>query len=113
MNGQARPSQVLISPGWHSICLQFDKAACQAAGRKKFDPHGFQLFLGLRSRRRITMSLLKWALIFLVIAAIAALFGFGGVAQGSEDIAKVLFFIFLVIFAVIGVLGVTVFRKAV
>jgi uncharacterized membrane protein YtjA (UPF0391 family) len=56
------------------------------------------------------MSLLKWALFFLVIAAIAALFGFGGIAQGSEEIAKVLFFVFLVIFAVIGLLGVTVFR---
>ncbi len=59
------------------------------------------------------MSLLKWALIFLVIAAIAALFGFGGIAHGSEHIAKVLFFIFLVGFAVIGLLGVTVFRKVV
>ena len=41
------------------------------------------------------MSLLKWALFFLVIAAIAALFGFGGIAQGSADIAKVLFFVFI------------------
>ena len=56
------------------------------------------------------MSLLKWALFFLVFAAIAALFGFGGLAHGSEDIAKVLFFVFLVVFAVIGLLGVTVFR---
>ena len=52
------------------------------------------------------MSLLKWALFFLVFAAIAALFGFGGLAQGSADIAKVLFFIFLVIFAVTLVMGV-------
>jgi uncharacterized membrane protein YtjA (UPF0391 family) len=58
------------------------------------------------------MSLLKWALFFLVIAAISALFGFGGLAQGSADIAKVLFFVFLVVFAVIGILGVTVFRAA-
>lgn len=59
------------------------------------------------------MSLLKWALIFLVVAAIAGLFGFGGIARGSEDIAKVLFFVFLIVFAVIGVLGMTVFRKVV
>ena len=38
------------------------------------------------------------------------MFGFGGLAQGSADIAKVLFFIFLVVFAVIGLLGVTVFK---
>ena len=56
------------------------------------------------------MSLLKWALFFLVFAAIAALFGFGGLAQGSEEIAKVLFFVFLVVFAVIGLLAVTAFK---
>lgn len=59
------------------------------------------------------MSLLKWAAIFLVLAAIAALFGFTSIARGSEDIAKMLFFLFLVVFAVIGVLGVTVFRRVV
>jgi uncharacterized membrane protein YtjA (UPF0391 family) len=56
------------------------------------------------------MSLLKWALFFLILSAIAALFGFTGLAQGSADIAKVLFFVFLVVFAIIGLLGVTVFR---
>ena len=56
------------------------------------------------------MPLLKWALIFLVLAALAALFGFGGLAQGFADIAKILFFVFLVVFAVIGLLGVTIFR---
>jgi uncharacterized membrane protein YtjA (UPF0391 family) len=66
--------------------------------------------LGLRAGEEDRMSLLKWALVFLVIAGIAALFGFGGIAHGAEDIAKVLFFVFLVVFAVIGVLGVTVFR---
>jgi uncharacterized membrane protein YtjA (UPF0391 family) len=56
------------------------------------------------------VSLLKWSLIFLVLAGIAALLGFGGLASGFEDIAKVLFFLFLVIFAVIGLLSVTLFR---
>jgi uncharacterized membrane protein YtjA (UPF0391 family) len=57
------------------------------------------------------MTLLRWAVFFLVIAGIAALFGFGGLAHDSANIAQVLFFIFLVLFAVIGILGVTVFRK--
>ncbi|VTU02821.1 ---NA--- : Uncharacterized protein OS=Aequorivita sublithincola (strain DSM 14238 / LMG 21431 / ACAM 643 / 9-3) GN=Aeqsu_2717 PE=3 SV=1: DUF1328 [Gemmataceae bacterium] len=48
------------------------------------------------------MSLLKWSLIALVIAGIAALFGFGNIAEGATDVAKVLFFIFLVIFALLG-----------
>jgi uncharacterized membrane protein YtjA (UPF0391 family) len=39
--------------------------------------------------------LLKWAAIFLVIALIAAAFGFTGIAEGAADIAKVLFYLFL------------------
>jgi uncharacterized membrane protein YtjA (UPF0391 family) len=82
----------------------------RSAGRKEIAHQEFQPALDLGSRRRISMSLLKWALFFLVLAAIAAVFGFGGLAQGSADIAKVLFFVFLVVFAVIGLLGGTVFR---
>jgi uncharacterized membrane protein YtjA (UPF0391 family) len=37
------------------------------------------------------------ALLFVVIALIAALFGFGLIANMSFDIAKILFFIFLVL----------------
>jgi uncharacterized membrane protein YtjA (UPF0391 family) len=55
-------------------------------------------------------SLLKWALVCLVIAGIAALFGFGNIAAGAADIAKILFFIFLAICVVLFVLGLTVFR---
>jgi len=57
------------------------------------------------------MSLLKWALVFLVLAGIAALFGFGNLAQGFADIAKVLFGIFLVIMLVLFVLGLTAYRS--
>jgi len=41
-----------------------------------------------------------WALIFLAIALIAGIFGFGGIASASAGIAQVLFFIFLVLFLV-------------
>ena len=51
------------------------------------------------------MSLLKWALIFLILSGIAALFGFGNVAEGFGDIAKVLFVVFLVIFAILELLS--------
>jgi uncharacterized membrane protein YtjA (UPF0391 family) len=47
------------------------------------------------------MGLLSWALIFLVIALIAAVFGFGGIASASVGIAKTLFFIFLIIFVIL------------
>jgi uncharacterized membrane protein YtjA (UPF0391 family) len=44
--------------------------------------------------------MLKWALIFLVLALVAGVLGFSGIAGESMFIAKVLFFIFLVVFIV-------------
>ena len=41
--------------------------------------------------------MLRFAVIFLVIAFVAAVFGFGGIAAGAVDIAKILFFVFIVI----------------
>ena len=41
--------------------------------------------------------MLHYAVVFFVIALVAALFGFGGIAAGATEIAKILFFIFLVI----------------
>lgn len=42
--------------------------------------------------------MLKWALIFLVIALIAAVFGFGGIAGAATDIAVILFWVAVIIF---------------
>ena len=56
------------------------------------------------------MFLLRWALLFLVIALIAAVFGFGGVAEGATDIARVLFFIFVAVFVVLLILGAATYR---
>ena len=44
--------------------------------------------------------MLRLALLFLVVALIAAVFGFGGIAIASAEIAKILFFVFLVIWLV-------------
>jgi uncharacterized membrane protein YtjA (UPF0391 family) len=44
--------------------------------------------------------MLYYALVFFLIAIVAAIFGFGGIAAGAVSIAKVLFFIFLVLFIV-------------
>lgn len=41
--------------------------------------------------------MLHYAVIFFVIALIAALFGFGGLAAGASGIAQTLFFIFIVL----------------
>jgi uncharacterized membrane protein YtjA (UPF0391 family) len=44
--------------------------------------------------------MLNWAVTFLIIALIAAVFGFGGIAVEAAWIAKVLFVVFLVLFLV-------------
>lgn len=49
--------------------------------------------------------MLRYAVIFFIIAIIAAVFGFGGIAAGATEIAKILFFI-LVIFLVTLLMGV-------
>lgn len=51
------------------------------------------------------MGLLGWALIFLVIALVAAGLGFTNVAAGAAGIARVLFAIFLIIFVVLFVMA--------
>jgi uncharacterized membrane protein YtjA (UPF0391 family) len=55
--------------------------------------------------------MLRWALVFLVVAIIAALLGFGGIASASAGIAKTLFFVFLIIFVVMLALGLIGGRK--
>jgi uncharacterized membrane protein YtjA (UPF0391 family) len=40
--------------------------------------------------------MLHYAVVFFVIALIAAFFGFGGIAVGAAGIAKVLFVVFLI-----------------
>lgn len=44
--------------------------------------------------------MLYWALMFLVVALVAAIFGFGGIASTATGIAQVLFVIALVMFVV-------------
>lgn len=42
--------------------------------------------------------MLRWTISFLIIALIAGLFGFGGIAEGAASIAKILFYIFIALF---------------
>jgi uncharacterized membrane protein YtjA (UPF0391 family) len=64
-----------------------------AAGARRA---GYGFFTAIRR----DTDMLKWALIFLIIALVAAVLGFGGIAGASAGIAKILFFIFLVIFVI-------------
>ena len=44
--------------------------------------------------------MLYWALMFLVVALVAAIFGFGGIASTATGIAQVLFVIAIIMFVV-------------
>jgi uncharacterized membrane protein YtjA (UPF0391 family) len=44
--------------------------------------------------------MLNWALMFFVVALLAAVFGFTGIALAAAGVAKILFFVFLVLFLV-------------
>jgi uncharacterized membrane protein YtjA (UPF0391 family) len=49
--------------------------------------------------------MLRYSIIFFIVAIIAAVFGFGGIAAGAVSIAKILFFVFLVLFLVSLIFG--------
>lgn len=53
--------------------------------------------------------MLSYSLTFLIVALIAAAFGFGGIASASAGIAQVLFFIFILLF--VGSLIMRIVRK--
>ena len=44
--------------------------------------------------------MLRWSIAFLILAVIAAFFGFGNIAHTSVEIAQVLFFLFAILFVV-------------
>ena len=60
-------------------------------------------------QRRLTM--LRWAWAFLIVALIAAVFGFGGIASGAASIAKILFYLFLAVFVITLLLGLMTGRR--
>lgn len=55
--------------------------------------------------------MIKWAIIFAVIALVAGALGFGGIAGGAMGIAKFLFFGAIIIAAIFLILGLTAAKK--
>ena len=56
--------------------------------------------------------MLKWALIFFVIALVAGALHFGGIAGTASSIAMILFWVFLVVTVVLFLVGLVTGRKA-
>jgi uncharacterized membrane protein YtjA (UPF0391 family) len=56
-------------------------------------------------RRSLESIMLGWAVTFLVVALIAAFFGFGGVAMFAVDLARIVFFVAIVLFIISAVVA--------
>jgi len=57
--------------------------------------------------------MLGWALTFLVIALIAAVLGFGGIAGAAIGIAKIIFFVAIILFLISAVAGAVRGRRSI
>jgi uncharacterized membrane protein YtjA (UPF0391 family) len=68
---------------------------------------GFGRQAALWMRGGVTTDMLHYALVFLLIALVAALLGFGGIAVSFAWIAKILFFLFIIAFLVSLVMNVS------
>ena len=55
--------------------------------------------------------MIKWAIIFAVIALIAGALGFTGLAGAAMGIAKFLFWAAVIIAVILFVLGMTIYKK--
>jgi uncharacterized membrane protein YtjA (UPF0391 family) len=51
--------------------------------------------------------MLYWSLVFFLVAVLAAIFGFTGIAAGAAIFSRALFFIFLFVFLVTLIAGLT------
>ena len=49
--------------------------------------------------------MISWAITFLVVALIAAVLGFGGIAGTAVSIAKIIFFVAIVLFLISAIVG--------
>ena len=57
------------------------------------------------STPKAPLTMLSWAITFLIIALIAALLGFTSIAGTAIGFAKIIFFVFLVLFVVSLIMG--------
>jgi uncharacterized membrane protein YtjA (UPF0391 family) len=65
--------------------------------------HGIEI-VGVPSFKQ-RAAMLRWALVFLIVAIIAGVLGFGGIAGELAWMAKILFFLFLIVFVVSLIMG--------
>jgi uncharacterized membrane protein YtjA (UPF0391 family) len=75
-----------VNSRWHAFCF----AQCQRVARRGATEDSIMLY---------------WAAVFFIIALLAAVFGFGGIAASAAGVAKILFLVFLVLAVVSLIFG--------
>jgi uncharacterized membrane protein YtjA (UPF0391 family) len=58
-----------------------------------------------QNQKTEVFAMLSWVVTFLVVALIAGILGFGGIAGASIEIAKAIFFIAIILFLISAVVG--------
>jgi uncharacterized membrane protein YtjA (UPF0391 family) len=84
----------ISAPGWPEQLFQRRDCLGRWCGPPRQSKHQDEDF-----------TMLGWVVTFLVIALIAGILGFGGIAGASIEIAKIIFFIAIVLFLVSAVVG--------
>jgi uncharacterized membrane protein YtjA (UPF0391 family) len=69
----------------------------------QFDAHAWSQ--PSKDKQAIEVVMLSWVVTFLIIALIAGVLGFGGIAGASVEIAKAIFFIAVILFLISAVVG--------
>jgi uncharacterized membrane protein YtjA (UPF0391 family) len=72
-------------------------------GERTFFPNTWLARRNAINRKGFDM--LGWALTFLVVAIIAAVLGFGGIAGMAVEAAKIVFFVAILLFAISAIVG--------
>jgi uncharacterized membrane protein YtjA (UPF0391 family) len=83
--------------------FQVSYPGTNASGPDYFCISGRNAFPPIATNRGRAM--LSWVVTFLVVALIAGILGFGGIAGASIEIAKAIFFIAVILFVVSAVVG--------
>jgi uncharacterized membrane protein YtjA (UPF0391 family) len=98
--GGTSPYRQQRPTGPPSASRQSGPACCLSQGRgraAKITSIAAVAFPRRRLRPTKEFNMLHYAVVFFVIALIAALFGFGGIAAGAAGIAKILFVVFVIL----------------
>jgi uncharacterized membrane protein YtjA (UPF0391 family) len=85
-----------------SLPRRFEAAGTFVPGTDYFNE---SVSVCLRRSDEAELVMLSWVVTFLIIALIAGILGFGGIAGVSIEIAKAIFFIAVVLFIVSAVVG--------